>query len=59
MKVRLRVPVIYEDQLYQQGKVLEVSPLEGGRMVHDKIAVPEPDAPRRKVIRPAETRRYG
>lgn len=59
MKIRLLVPVIYEDQLYQQGKVLEVSPLEGGRMVHDKIAVPEPEAPRRKVIRPSESRRYG
>lgn len=59
MKIRLTVPVIYEDQLYRQGSVLEVSPLEGGRMVHDKVAVPEPDRPRRQVIKPPESRRYG
>ena len=59
MRVRLTVPVIYDDQLYRQGAVLEVSPLEGGRMVHDKVAVPEPDTPRRKVIKPQELRRHG
>ena len=58
MKIRLLVPVIYQDRLYQQGAVLEVSPLEGGRMVHDKVAVPEPQYPRRKVIKPRESR-YG
>ena len=57
MKVRLRVPVLVDGRLYQQGAVLEVSPLEGGRMVHDKIAVPEPETPKRQVIRPPEVRR--
>ena len=57
MKIRLTVPVIYNDRLYQQGSVLEVSPLEGGRMVHDKVAVPQPDAPWRQVIKPREYRR--
>ena len=59
MKIRLTVPVIYDDRLYRQGAVLTVSPLEGGRMVHDKVAVPEPDTPRRQVIRPPELRRHG
>ena len=59
MKIRLTVPVIYDDRLYQRGSVLEVSPLEGGRMVHDKVAVPEPDTPRRQVIKPPELRRHG
>lgn len=59
MKIRLTVPVIYDDRLYQRGSVLEVSPLEGGRMVHDKVAVPEPDTPRRQVIKPQEYRRAG
>ena len=57
MKIRLKVPVIYDDQLYQQGSVLEVSPLEGGRMVHDKVATPAPEAPKRQVIHPPEVRR--
>ncbi len=59
MKIRLTVPVIYEEQFYRQGTVLEVSPLEGGRMVHDKVAVPQPDTPKRQVVKPPESRRYG
>lgn len=59
MKIRLIVPVIYNDHLYRQGSVLEVSPLEGGRMVHDRVAIPQPDTPRQQVIRPQESRRYG
>lgn len=57
MKIRLRVPIIYDDQLYQKGTVLEVSVLEGSKWVHDKVAVPEPEAPKRQVIRPPELRR--
>ena len=57
MKVRLRVPVIYDDRLYQQGAVLDVSVLEGSKLVHDQIATPEPDAPKRQVIKPPEVRR--
>ena len=59
MKVRLKVPVINDDRLYPQDAVLEVSVLEGSKWVHDKVAVPEPDAPKRQVIRPPEVRRYG
>ena len=59
MKIRLTVPVIYSDKLYPQDAVLDVSPLEGGRMIHDKVAVPEPDTPRRQVIKPPELRRHG
>lgn len=59
MKIRLTVPVIYDDRLYRQDTVLNVSPLEGGRMVHDKVAVPEPDTPSRQIIKPPELRRHG
>ena len=56
MKIRLLVPVVYEEHLYRQGAVIEVSPLEAAKWVHDRVAVPEPDAPRRQVIRPEESR---
>ena len=56
MKIKLLVPVLYEEHLYRQGVVLEISPLEGAKWVHDKVAVPEPDTPRRQVIHPPEVR---
>ena len=56
MKVKLLAPVIYQEHLYRQGAVVDVSPLEGVKWVHDKVAIPEPDAPRKQVIYPPEMR---
>jgi len=57
MKIRLLVPVEYQGRPYRQGAVLNVGPLEGAKWVHDKVAVPEPETPKRQVIHPPEQRR--
>ena len=57
MNIRLLVTVIDQDRLYRKGAVLNLGPLENARWVHDRVAVPEPEAPKRQVIHPEEQRR--
>ncbi len=57
MKIRLLVPVIYQQKLCRQGAVIEVSPLDGARWIHEKIAVPVTSTPFRQVIVPPEIRK--
>ncbi|WP_252180230.1 hypothetical protein [Endozoicomonas sp. 4G] len=56
MKIKLLVPIIYQNQLCRQGTVIEVNPLDGARWVHEKIAVPVTSTPFRQIITPQESR---
>ena len=59
MKIQALVPLIYNNRLYLRGTVLQVSPLEGGRLVHNRVAVPVPEVPTKQVVRPVEVRHHG